>query len=261
MLIATAQTPVTHDAAENGASIRAVMRAARLAGADLVHFPEGAASGYPTFPEQDWDLLQGELEQIAVLARELRLWTVFGSNRPISGEHRPRNSVYVVSDLGEIAGRYDKRLCSYNEIQNHYSPGFAPLVFDARGLRFGCALCIEINFPEVFLEYERLGVDCLLFSSHSKDAMFGVLAQAHAAMNCYWVSVSVPAQFAESLPSGVIGPDGSWIDRCAAAPVATFALARLDTTDPTFAVPLEKARPWRRLAREGTIYRERTIVR
>jgi predicted amidohydrolase len=109
MLIAAAQTPVTHDAAENGASIRAVMRAARLAGADLVHFPEGAASGYPTFPEQDWDLLQGELEQIAVLARELRLWTVFGSNRPISGEHRPRNSVYVVSDLGEIAGRYDTR--------------------------------------------------------------------------------------------------------------------------------------------------------
>lgn len=121
MWIAAAQTPVTHDAAQNGSNIRVILQSARAAGAELVHFPEGAASGYPTFPEQDWGLLRHELEQIAALSRELGLWTVLGSNRPLSDGNRPHNSLYVISDRGEIAGRYDKRLCSHNEINNHYS--------------------------------------------------------------------------------------------------------------------------------------------
>lgn len=260
MWIATAQTEVTRDAAKNGSAIRDIMRRARAAGAGLAHFPEGAASGYPTFPEQDWNILHRELEQIARLAKELRLWTVLGSNRPLSDGNRPHNSLYVISDRGEIAGRYDKRLCSFNEIENHYSPGFNPLVFNVGGLRFGCILCIEINFPELFLEYERLRVDCVLFSSHSKDAMFGILAQAHAAANNFWVSVSIPAQFAKTLQSGIIGPDGQWIDQCPGAPVSAFALAKVDPSDGTFDIAINRARPWRRVARDGNIYSGKRVV-
>jgi len=58
-----------------------------------------------------------------------------------------------------------------------------------------------------------MGIDCLLFSSQSGDPMFDVLAQGHAAANCYWISVSVARGEGQTMSSGVIGPDGYWIER------------------------------------------------
>jgi len=256
MKIAAAQTIVTRDPRENGAAIRAQMREAAGQGARLVQFPEGALSGYPLKDEEtDWEGVASELTQIVSLAGDLKLWTVLGCNHRLAPPKRPHNSLYVISDGGEIAARYDKRLCSFNEITNIFSPGFDPVVLEAGGFRFGLALCIEINFPELFMEYERLGVDCVLFSSHSKDAMFGVMAQGHAAANNYWLGVSVPAQFAEALPSGVIGPDGCWMAQAVGRAEEGLAMAELDRSDPRFDIALNKARPWRRVAREGSIYR------
>ena len=222
-------------------------------------------SGYPSSESQDWDGLLKELDLTAALAAELKLWTVFGSNRRLTSPNRPHNSIYVVSDSGDVVTRYDKRLCSFNEINHHYSPGHGPVVFTVEGFRFGCALCIEINFPEIFLEYEELDVDCLLFSSHSKDPMFGILAQGYAAANNYWFSVSVPAQYASALPSGVIGPDGYWMSQCTRNfsadrdPIPDLALVKLDRSSMSFDVALNKARHWRRIAREGGIYAMRRV--
>ncbi|MCU1503823.1 MAG: hypothetical protein JWM12_3177, partial [Ilumatobacteraceae bacterium] len=100
--------------------------------------------------------------------------------------HRPHNSLYVISDQGRIV-RYDKRFCSNTEITQFYSPGFEPVVFDVDGYRFGCSICIEVNFPQLFAEYERLGVDCVLLSAWPVDAIFLTKARAHAAINCYWL--------------------------------------------------------------------------
>lgn len=33
------------------------------------------------------------------------------------------------------------------------------MVFDVDGFRFGIAICIEINFPDLFAHYDRLDVD------------------------------------------------------------------------------------------------------
>jgi predicted amidohydrolase len=260
MFIAAAQSPTSPDPRCNGAVVRRLVRQAHAAGAGLVHFAEGAMSGYPLRDEDtDWSALANELALTAALAKDLGVWIVMGANHRLTPPNRPHNSLYVISDIGELAGRYDKRLCSSNEIHNFFSPGFEPLVFDVDGFRFGCALCIEVNFPELFLEYEKLGIDCLLFSSHSSDAMFGVLAQGHAAANTYWVSVAVPAQFAAVLPSGVIGPDGNWTNQCALETKPDFVLACLDREAPQFAIALTKARPWRRVSRNGAIYAERQV--
>ena len=71
--------------------------------------------------------------------------------------------------------------------------GSAPITFEVDGMRFGCALGIECHFPEIFLEYERLGVDCILLSTHGPGIMvnngpLALQAQAHAVSNSYWVS-------------------------------------------------------------------------
>jgi predicted amidohydrolase len=106
-----------------------------------------------------------ELAAIARLAGELRLWTVLGSVHPLTPPHRPHNSMYVISDRGELVTRYDERLLSSTKLSFMYTPGSGPVTFEADGLRFGCAMGIEVHFPELFAEYERLDVDGVLFSS------------------------------------------------------------------------------------------------
>lgn len=249
MIIATAQPWVTPDVVANGEQVRSLMWEANAKGARLVHFPEGALSGYPTFAGQDWERLKHEMGATCALARDLHLWVVVGSNHPMEAA-RPRNGLHVISDGGELIGRYDKRICSFNEAAKHYDAGTDALVFALDGFRFGCALCIEVNFPELFRQYEELRVDCVLFSAHADDPIFAVQAQAHAATNCYWVSVSTPANFADRLPAGLIGPDGHWIARCTAEGPASVVSGPLDRNAPQFDVALNRARPWRRLTRE-----------
>jgi predicted amidohydrolase len=169
--------------------------------------------------------------------------------------NRPHNSIYVISDEGRLVGRYDKRFCSHSEVTDWYTPGLSPFVFDVDGFRFGMLLCIEVQFPELLAEYERLGVDCLLFSAYSKDPMFGIQAQAHAATNCYWIGLATPAQCSTGLPSTMIGPDGYIIARASVIGEPAIVSTVLDGTDPRYEIALTKARPWRALARQGDIYR------
>ena len=142
----------------------------------------------------------------ADLARELGLWVVVGSSHRLTPPHRPHNSLYVISDRGEVATRYDKRFLSHTEITGWHTPGREPCVFEVDGWRFGCALCIEVHFPEVFREYAELGVDCVLFSAYADDPMFGIQAQGYAASHSYWVSVSIPTQMSRGLTSRLIAP-------------------------------------------------------
>ncbi|MDO8799264.1 carbon-nitrogen hydrolase family protein [Phenylobacterium sp.] len=265
--LAVAQSLVGLDQHANAAAVRDLMRQARAAGADLAHFPEGAVSGYPSGPGKphfkgwsvDWEGLRRELEDIAKLAAELELWVVVGANHRLSGETRPHNSLYVISPQGELAGRYDKRLISGSELADFYTPGRDPLVFEAGGFRFGLALCIEVNFPELFLEYGALGADVVLFSTYSEDPIFGVMAQAYAAATNCWVSLSAPAQFSRVLSSGVIGPHGYWLSQARRDGQPALAITDLDRADPALDMALNKARPWRAKARTGDIYGARNL--
>jgi predicted amidohydrolase len=99
---------------------------AHRAGARIIHFPEGAACsphkrimsvtgpaevGPADWGRADWQALRQELAAIARLAGELRLWTVLGSVHPLTPPHRPHNSMYVISDQGELVTRYDGAAC------------------------------------------------------------------------------------------------------------------------------------------------------
>jgi predicted amidohydrolase len=146
---------------------------------------------------QEWDSLVQELELLAVLARELGLWVVVGSSHRLTPPHRPHNRLYVISAKWELVTTYDKQYCFRTEITNWYTPGRGCCVFEVAGWRFGCALCIEIHFPELFLRYAELGVDCILFSSYSDEAMFGIQVQGCAARRRFSVVMS-PASMADT---------------------------------------------------------------
>ncbi|MBL8697586.1 MAG: carbon-nitrogen hydrolase family protein [Alphaproteobacteria bacterium] len=248
----------------NAGEIRRSMAAAASAGARLVQFPEGALSGYvkaqiPAWGSVDWDAQRAALATVQAEAARLGLWAVVGCNHPLTPPHRPHNSLYVVSPTGRIATRYDKRHCSHTEVSDWYSPGAEPIVVTIEGFRFGLALCIEIQFPELFLDYERRGADAVLFSSYSRDPMFAIQARALAATTTLWIAMAVPAQCSDAAPSAIFAPNGDVVARCADDGRADLACATLDRSDPALAVALGKARPWRGEARAGAIYRERIV--
>ncbi|MGO4129707.1 carbon-nitrogen hydrolase family protein [Inquilinus sp. YAF38] len=262
--IAIAQSRIDCDIRANGREIRGLMRRAAAGGARLVQFPEGAASGYAKsevmcWDEVDWPALREELEETAALAGSLGLWVVLGSAHPLTAPHRPHNSLYVISDTGALAGRYDKRRCSHTEITGWFSPGQGPLTFAVDGFTFGCAVCIEIVFPELFAEYEALGVDAVLVSTYSRDPVFGVLARGHAAATSLWIGLANPAQCSRDLPAGMIGPSGAVLAEGGRNGEADLVFGTFDRSDPAFDIALEKARPWRRTARLGEIYESRRV--
>ena len=141
--LATAQIVVRDDPRDSGQlrqsghDVRDLMRQARRAGARIIHFPEGATCsphkrimsvtgptevGPADWSRADWQVLRQELAAIARLAGELRLWTVLGSVHPLTPPHRPHNSMYVISDQGELVTRYDERLLSIDQAVVHVHP-------------------------------------------------------------------------------------------------------------------------------------------
>ncbi|MBD9623185.1 MULTISPECIES: carbon-nitrogen hydrolase family protein [Ensifer] len=246
-----------------GEGIRHLMREAHRAGARVLHFPEGATCfpnkrimstigpreiGPSDWRRFEWTVLRKELDAIRTLARDLGLWTVLGSVHKLTEPHRPHNSLYVISDKGAVATRYDERMLSNTKVSFMYTPGTIPLAFEVDGVRFGCALGIECHFPELFIEYEQLNVDCVLFSTSggalANDIAFAAEVQGHASINRYWASFAVLAQPGLTAPSGIVSPDGQWAVRCSGdGPSIVVADIGRDPVDP--------ARPWRRSARGG----------
>ena len=186
------------------------------------------------------------------------MWVVVGSSHRLTPPHRPHNSLYVISDRGELVTRYDKRFCSHTEITDWHTPGRECCVFEVGGWRFGCALCIEIQFPELFQRYAELDVDCVLFSAYADDAMFGIQAQAYAASHSYWVSMSMPTQMSHVLYSRLIAPTGE-VQASTTPSVSGIALGLLDESCSRWEIALHRAKPWRTEARAGAIYRQRYV--
>ena len=239
--------------------MRSLMREARHAGARVIHFPEGStcspnkrimsSSGMETIGVADWSRFQWsvmhqEIAAVRELARELEIFAVFGAVHRLTAPRRPHNSLYVVSDQGELVTRYDERMLSNTKVTFMYTPGSVPVTFEVGGIVFGCALGMEAHYPELFIEYERLDVDCVLFST-TGGAPFAAEISGHAASNSYWTSFAVHAQNSADAPAGIAGPDGGWVARCPPdlSPAVAFADISTDPSNP--------ARPWRRTARDG----------
>ena len=263
--VAAAQLPLLPDPGDasqiraSGAAVRALMRQASAGGAGLVHFPEGALTtpgkcvmsstgpddiGPADWGRADWAGLARELDEVTRLAGQLRLWTVVGGIHRSSSDTRPTNCLFVISGRGRLIGRYDERMLSKTKSTFMYAAGRDPLVFTASGVRFGCALGMETHYPELFVAYEELDVDCVLFSTHGNPetpGIFAVEAAGHAAANSLWVSYAGPVADGAP-PAGLVTPDGTWAARCAVGEPG-LAVANVSTSTDS------PARVWRRTVR------------
>lgn len=205
----------------NARYMRRLMAQARRLGADVVHFPEGALSGYAPrhhAPQAapDPEALDRHTRALCRHAADLGIWTVFGSERH---EHGARyNCVHVVSAAGSIVASYDKRRL-YRTDRDHFAAGNRPCTFDLRGHRCGVLICYDNCFPELFEEYRAAGVKLLFLSVYNaanarltpiKDLMAANLI-VRAADHGAWISASNSCERYSPLVASIVRPDGATV--------------------------------------------------
>ncbi|HEY5363138.1 MAG TPA: carbon-nitrogen hydrolase family protein [Aestuariivirga sp.] len=177
LVIATCQFPVSADIKRNCRHISAQMRKAKTRGADVIHFPECALSGYvgtdfPSYANFKWDELDKYIRRLIEVARELKLWVVVGSTHQLTGKHKPHNSLYIINDKGELVDRYDKRFCAGNAKEAsgdlaYYTAGNHFTLFSIKGIRCGALICHDYRYPELYREYKKRGVQLMFHSYHA----------------------------------------------------------------------------------------------
>jgi predicted amidohydrolase len=189
--------------------------------------------GPSDWTKADWPVLQDELDQITKLAGQLGIWTVIPSVHQLP-EGRPHNSMYVVSDKGQLVTRYDERALSTTKVTWMYSPGTEAVTFEVDGFRFGLALGLDVLFPELFTEYDRLGADAVLVSYANTTGPNGHIAvqvRGTAANNTCWISLAVTATPDTGLVSGVTNPRGEWVAQGPEDSRPAIAVAELTADD------------------------------
>ena len=251
LIVATCQFPTSADTSRNLLYVLKQMHSAKHKGAHVAHFPEACLSGYAghdikSYKGFDWELLKTSVLEIISQARKLKLWVILGSIHRLTGPHKPHNSLYIISDHGELVDRYDKMFCAGDRSGRsgellHFNPGNHFSVFDIRGVRCGAIICHEYRYPELYREYKRKGVELMFHSYHAANIGQGrykamqkqvggefhklnrgstlpeitmpASMQAASASSHIWISCSNSSARESCWPSFFVRPDGVIIGR------------------------------------------------
>jgi len=218
--IATCQFAIGAGIRKNSTRIQLQVEAAKALGADVVHFPECALTGYAgtafrTWKDFDWATLSSETEKIMALARRRQVWIILGTHHRLTGNHLPHNSLYAIDPNGRIVERYDKRFCTPDDLK-YYSPGNHFPVIEIKGIRCGMLICHDVRYPELYRTYRKLDVDCLFNSFHNAcqkgpgvlTVIMRATLQARAASNFMWISAPNSSAYYSLWSSVFIQPDG-----------------------------------------------------
>ena len=129
------------------------------ADADMVVFSEQFATGWrPSASQTDAEAVKARWLS---LAKEYRVCIV-GSYQRQTGS-KPQNVMLVCSPEGEVLAEYAKiHLFSPGKEDEAFTAGTEPVCFEYGGMRFGCAVCFDLRFPELFREYLRMGTQCVI---------------------------------------------------------------------------------------------------
>ncbi|MFI4910345.1 MAG: carbon-nitrogen hydrolase family protein [Sedimentisphaeraceae bacterium JB056] len=217
------QFAVSGDILTNSKWIVSFMKEASGKGADIVHFSECALGGYAGvdiagFDRYDWALLDSETEKIKLLAAELGIWVVLGTNYRDQESAAVHNSLLLINEQGQVCGRYDKRFCTPGDIV-HYQPGEHFTTFEFKGVKCALLICYDLRFPELYRELKKMNVECVFQSFYNArqeepsvhSHIMRQTMQCRAATNYFWVSMTNSCAKISPYPCCFIQPDGKII--------------------------------------------------
>lgn len=281
----TAQFAVSANIDANHAAIARLMGEARAAGADVIHFPEAALSGYAGvdiggFDGFDWPRLEAATREIMALAGALRLWTVLGSAHRLSEGCKPHNCAHVIDASGALVDRYDKRFCAGDAAGltgdlAHYTPGDHFAVFEINGVRCGVLICHDYRYPELYRAYHRLGARVMFHGFHAgglptdrfavMEAGVGVHRLtggttlpgitmpagmiAAASNNNMWISCPNSSAPKSCWPAFIVRPDGVITQACRPE-TEGWIVERIDLDAPIY----DSTAAWRGRAIDGVLH-------
>jgi len=132
-------------------------------GADLIVFPEQFATGWrPKTSSIPAETIKNRWIELAKKTKTC----LIGSYQKPQENKKPQNVMLVSSPDGEILAEYAKvHLFTPGGEDKAFSPGTSPVTFEYQGLTFGCAICFDLRFPEVFRDYLQKKVDCVIIQA------------------------------------------------------------------------------------------------
>lgn len=218
--VASVQMAISSDVEVNMGRIREGIVAAQKAGARVAVFPETALSGFEqaAIEQMDWARLEDGMARIATLAKEHRLYVLYGCATR-SGRAWPFNSAVLVGPDGAEIMRYHKM---YPE--KWFEPGDHLALFEVDGVPCTVIVCHDSRFPELVRIPVLAGARICFYISYEINSlptalrkMEGYRAQliARAAENGVWVVQSNgfgPLETPGRVSLGhsrVVAPDGT----------------------------------------------------
>ncbi|GAA4362963.1 carbon-nitrogen hydrolase family protein [Kangiella marina] len=176
-------------------------------GAEMVILPETFAL-MEKYNGQKLDFVEQHLEGpiqhwMQRVAKDNNVMIVGGTIAIASGlEKRPVARCYVYDKQGDLITFYDKIHMFdvavkedevYSESDNTLA-GDDIKTFEYNGITFGLSVCYDLRFPELYREYQKLGVDVILapsaFTLKTGEVHWQLLLQARAVENLAFVAAS-----------------------------------------------------------------------
>ena len=140
------------------------------------------------------------LDYFASVARDNNCYIAFGSIHKTKAGLR--NSLILLDRKGKLAGTYNKNFPTIYEMDAGIIPGKEVSVIQCDFGKVALAICFDLNFDELRLQYAKAKPDIVLFSS----VYHGGLMQGAWAYSCrsYFVSAIGDSR----LPSEILNPLG-----------------------------------------------------
>ena len=184
------------DVARNIRDASALIREAASGGADYVQTPECTnlmeLDRARLFAGAEPESANAGLQQLADLARELRIWLHLGSLVVKVSDAKLANRAFLISPAGEVTARYDKIHMFDVDLPNgevyrestNYEPGTHAVVASLPWGGLGFSVCYDLRFPHLYRALAQGGASFLAvpaaFTRLTGEAHWVTLLRARA---------------------------------------------------------------------------------
>lgn len=191
--VALCQIQSQDDPAANLDIVRAEVRRAAAAGAELAVFPEATMARFGISLRTLAEPVDGPWARaVADIARTHALTVVAGMFTP-GTDGRVRNTLLITGPDGTTG--YDK-IHLYDAFgfreSDTVEPGDQPVVVEVGGVRVGVATCYDVRFPELFVDLARQGATAIVVPASwgngpGKVEQWQLLVRARALDTVSWL--------------------------------------------------------------------------